>query len=151
MGYYSGDATDVMTFCKSLDIGEDRLASVSGSDVEKYQKLVDAAIDGYLSEYYFLPIIPYSQMQTDGTVAKVFPGMIRMIALQWTAGLMLQSEFQQVEPNISEHAKNLIDDSKREMQHIVDYSVRIPGQRRKHPSPTMPPSLAPSKTNELLI
>jgi len=149
--YYSGTQSDVLQFCKSLNISEDKLNGVSHVNVVRMQEIVDDAIDGYLNEYYFTPLHPFSQVQPDGSVKKVFPGKIRFLALQWTAGLLLQTEFQNVEPNINEQATKFVEEAKKEMQQIVDYSTRIPGQRRKHPSPTMPPNLAPSKTNEFQL
>ena len=70
--YYSGPAENIMIFCKSLDISEDRLATVSPVKIEQYQRIVDDAIDGYLCEYYFIPLTPYNQAMPDGSVRKVF-------------------------------------------------------------------------------
>ena len=149
--YYSGDAENIMLFCKSLNISEDRLATVPRPACERMQRIVDDAIDGYLCEYYFTPLVHYNQVQPDGTLRKVFPGKIRFLAIQWTAGLLLMSEFQGLEPNLNEQAQRFVEEAKKEMQQMVDYSTRIPGQRRKHPCPTMPPNLAPSKTNEFQL
>lgn len=149
--YYSGSSENIMLFCKSLDISDDRLSTVRPQTVEKYQSLVDEAINNYLAELYFVPITPYNQVQNDGTVKKVFPGKLRLLAIQWTSGLLLQSEFQNLEPNVNEQARNYVDDAKKEMQQITDFSMRIPGQRRKNPVPTMPPNLAPSKTAEWFL
>lgn len=149
--HYSGKAENVLLFCRSLNISEDRLATVPLPALERMQRIVDDAIDGYLCEYYFTPIVAYNQVRPDGTVRKVFPGKIRFLAIQWTAGLLLLSEFQGLEPNINEQGQKFIEEAKKEMQQMVDYSTRIPGQRRKHPSPTMPPNLAPSKTNEFQL
>lgn len=149
--YYSGPAENIMIFCKSLDISEDRLATVSPIKIEQYQRIVDDAIDGYLCEYYFIPLTPYNQAMPDGSVRKVFPGKIRFLAIQWTAGLVLQSEFQNMEPNMHEAGVRFVEEAKKEMQQMVDFSTRIPGQRQKHPCPTMPPNLAPSKTNEFIL
>lgn len=149
--YYSGPEDNVLMFCKSLDISDDRLASVSPVKVERYQRIVDDAIDGYICEYYFTPLTAYNQVQPDGSIRKVFPGKIRFLAIQWTAGLILQSEFQNMEPNLHEAGVRFVEEAKKEMQQIVDFSTRIPGQRRKHPCPTMPPNLAPSKTNEFIL
>ena len=149
--YYSGPVDNVMMFCRSLEISGDRLATTSALDVEKYQRLVDDAIDGMLCEYYFVPLHVYTQVQPDGGVRRLFPGKIRLLAIHWTAGLLMQSQFQNLEPNLHEMSKSYIDEAKRELQEIVDYSTRIPGQRRKHPCPTMPPNLAPSKTNEFRL
>jgi len=149
--YYSGSEDNILMFCKSLDISDDRLASVSPVKVERYQRIVDDAIDGYICEYYFTPLTAYNQVQPDGSIRKVFPGKIRFLAIQWTAGLILQSEFQNMEPNMHEAGVRFVEEAKKEMQQIVDFSTRIPGQRRKHPCPTMPPNLAPSKTNEFIL
>lgn len=149
--YYSGPEENILMFCKSLNISDDRLASTSPVKVEKYQRIVDDAIDGYICEYYFTPLTVYNQVQPNGSIRKVFPGKIRFLAIQWTAGLLLQSEFQNMEPNMHEAGVRFVEEAKKEMQQIVDFSTRIPGQRRKHPSPTMPPNLAPSKTNEFIL
>lgn len=149
--YYSGTVENVLRFCKSLDLSSDKLRGVSPERVELMQRLVDDHINDTISEYYFVPLRPYNQVQPDGSVRKVFPGKIRMIALQWTAGLLLQTEFQSSEPNMNEQARLLVEEAKKETQQIVDFSTRIAGQRRKHPSPTMPPNLAPSKTNEFQL
>lgn len=149
--YYSGTVDTVMQFCKSVGVNGDKLVNISPVKVENMQRLVDDAIDGKLTEYYFTPLVCYNQVQPDGSIRKVFPGNIRLLAVQWVAGLILQTEFQNVEPNTNEQAVRFVEESKRELQEIVDYSVRIPGQRRKHPSPTMPPNLAPSKTNEFRL
>lgn len=149
--HYSGTVDNIMMFCKSLGVNGDELVNISPVKVENMQRLVDDAIDDTLGEYYFTPLVCYNQQRPDGTIRKVFPGKIRLMATQWVAGLLLQTEFQNVEPNINEQATRFVEASKRELQEIVDYSVRIPGQRRKHPSPTMPPNLAPSKTNEFRL
>lgn len=149
--YYSGEVDNIMMFCRSLEISGDRLATTSSLDVEKYQRLVDDAIDGMLCEYYFVPLHAYSQVQPDGGVRRLFPGKIRLLAIHWVAGLLMQSQFQNLEPNLHEMSNKYIEEAKKELQEIVDYSTRIPGQRRKHPCPTMPPNLAPSKTNEFRL
>ena len=149
--YYSGPKENILLFCKSLNISDDRLSSIRPQSIEKYQRLVDDAIDGYLTEFYFTPICAYNQVQNDGSVRKVFPGKLRLLAIQWTAGLLLQSEFQNLEPNVNEQARLFVEDAKKEMQQITDFSMRIPGQRRKNPLPTMPPNLAPSKTAEYFL
>lgn len=148
--HYSGTVQSVLLFCKSLDISSDKLSNFQYPKIVQMQILVDDAIDGYINEYYFTPLSPFHQVQTDGTLRTVFPGKIRLLAVQWTAGLLLQTQFQQLEPNMNEQAQRFVEEAKKEMQNIVDFSTRIPGQRRKHPSATMPPNLAPSKSQEYL-
>lgn len=149
--HYSGTVESVLLFCKSLDLSNDKLSNFQYPKIVQMQTIVDDAIDGYLNEYYFTPISPFNQVQLDGTVRKLFPGKIRFIAVQWTAGLLLQTQFQSLETNMNEQAQRFVEEAKKEIQQVIDYSTRIPGQKRKHPSPTMPPNLAPSKTNEFQL
>ena len=149
--FYSGTVDAVMLFCRSLDLSEDKLSGFQYPRIVQMQRLVDDYIDGTLNEYYFTPLSPFNQVQLDGSVKKVFPGKIRLLAIQWVAGLLLQTQFQATETNINEQAQRFVEEAKKEIQAIIEYSTRIPGQRRKHPSPTMPPNLAPSKTNEFLL
>ena len=142
--YYSGGVDDIKALCKALNIGEGKLSTITTAMVEHYMGLVDGAIDGYLTEYYFIPIVPYNQVMPDGKVKKVFPGKLRMTAQYWTAGLLLSSEFQNLEQNINEASKNYVEESKKELFQITLYNQRLPGQRMKSAvSKTMPPSLQP--------
>lgn len=148
--YYSGPVENILAFCKSLNVSGDRLIGLDTLKIERMQRLVDDYIDETLGEYYFTPLVPFNQVQRDGSLRKAFPGKVRLMAIQWTAGLLLQTEFQNMEPNVNEQASRFVEDARKEFQQMLDYSTRIPGQRRKHPSPTMPPNLAPSKTAQWL-
>lgn len=146
MEYYSGTIEDIKMFCKSLNIDEGRLSTLNSSNVEKYQSLVDGAIDGYLSETYFLPIKSYNQVNADGNVELVFPKRLRLLAQQWTAGLMIVNEMQQQDQNMNEAGKSLIDEAKKEIYQMALWNHRIPGQRYKSAvSHTMPPNFEPPK------
>ena len=142
--YYAGEVSDVMLFCKSLNIGNGKLCKINDEMVKKYMMLVNESIDSYLIDYYFVPVRRYNQVQPDGSIKKVFPGKIRLTALQWTAGLLLQSEFQNLEPNVSESAMKYIEDSRKEIYQMTLFNVRIPGLRWKSPmSRTMLPAMEP--------
>ena len=148
--YYSGTISDVMLFCKSLNIGNGKLSKINTEIVEKYMAIVDGLIDSYLQDYYFVPVRKYNRVQIDGSLKKVFPGKIRLIALQWTAGLLLQSEFQNLQPNQSQAVMKYIEQARKEIYQITLYNARIPGLRWKANgiSHFAPPELMPSKNPE---
>lgn len=150
--YYAGEISDVMLFCKSLNIGGGRLSKISDSSVYYYMKLVNDFIDGYLTESYFLPIRRYNRVLPNGQVEKVFPGKVRLCAIQWTAGLLLISEFQTQEPNMNEMGNKLIEEAKREIHQMTLWNMRLPGQRFKsNVSRTLPPGMQVPLNPELLL
>jgi hypothetical protein len=150
--YYSGSFQDVKEVAKSLKIGEGKLAMISQEMVNRYQERADREIDGELERYYYTPIRFYNvYMPATATTVRVFPGMIRKLALYMTAGLLLTSEFQQMEPNMLEAAQNYINDSKRDLFEIIKFTRRIPGQQWKHNLRTAPPTMMPGYTPELNI
>jgi hypothetical protein len=85
-----------------------------------------------------------NQIQPDGTLKRVFPGDIHRLALYWTAGLMLLSEFQNLSQNVTDQAQSYIDDSRKALFAVVRFNHRIPGQEAKsHISRTLPPNMQP--------
>jgi len=142
--FYSGSWEDIRKLCKVLNIGEGRIAQINQELVEFYQEQVDREIDGELERYYYIPLHAYNVYQrgTSSTVP-VFPGAIRSLARYWTAGILLTSEFQGLEPNANESAQNYITESKQKLYDFIRFQKRIPGQRWKHNLRTMPPTMAP--------
>ena len=144
--YYSGSTDDVKVFCKSLNIDSGRLSTVQPANIKHFQLLVDGAIDGYFSESYFLPIKPYNQVDVKGEPHLIFPKRLRLLAQQWTAGLMIISEFQHQEQNMNEAGIKLVEEAKKEIYQMTLWNHRIPGQRYKSLSGrTMPPNFEPPK------
>lgn len=145
--YYAGQVKDVLMFCKSLNIGNGKLSKVTDEMVQKYMRLVNGHIDSYLQQYYFVPIRRYNRVRLDGTLQKVFPGKIRLVALQWTSGLLLQSEFQNLQPNQNESVIKYIEQARKQIYQLTIYNARIPGLRWKANgiSHFAPPELMPSK------
>jgi len=142
--YYSGTPEDVKKFCKSLNIGSGRLAAVQDAHVEVFQRQADQVIDGMLVENYFLPIKPYNQVGADGVPRLVFPGRLRYLAQQMTAGLLMLSEFQQQEQNMNEAGAKMFEEAKKEIYLLTLWNHRIPGQRWKsRTSHFMPPNVEP--------
>jgi len=152
--YYSGDWQSIRNICRVLKMGEGRLAKITQELVNFYQEMVDREIDGELTQYYYIPIRGYNVWMPDansgaGATVKVFPGNIRTIARYWTAGLLLTSEFQGLDPNTNESANNYIIDSKQKIFDIIKFSRRIPGARWKSRQRPMPPTLDPGYLPEL--
>lgn len=152
--YYSGTVEDIKKHVRMLRIDDSRLSQIKHSLVLFYMQTVDSAIDGYLDAYYQTPLRKYKIAQADGTsTSSIFPGKIVMIARNWVCGLLVQSEFQQLEPSQSDSASQYIENSKRDLFNISNLSSsRLPGQiLRSSLSPTMPPGLQPSIPLEPLI
>ncbi len=142
--YYSGSPDDVKKFCKSLNVGSGRLAVVKDENIEVFQRQADQVIDGMLVENYFLPIKPYNQVDANGVPHLVFPGRLRYLAQQMTAGLLMLSEFQQQEQNMNEAGMKMFEEAKKEIYQLTLWNHRIPGQRWKsRTSHFMPPNVEP--------
>jgi len=146
--FYSKDWEDVKDVTRTLNIGEGKLSQINQPLVEKYQEMVDREIDSMLSDLYWVPLKAFNQYQPDGTTKGVFPGDVRRLARFWTAGLLLRSEFQGLEPNANEGALNYIEDARRELYKMIRFNHRIQGQVMKHGIRTMLPTMAPPAYNE---
>jgi len=147
--YYSGSFEKVRNICKSLKIGEGKLAKVTQGLVNEFQETADREIDGELERFYYVPIRARKVfMPGTGTTKLVFPGMVEKLALYLAAGLLLTSEFQQMEPNVLESAQNYINDSRKDLFELTKFTRRIPGQQIKHNLRTAPPSMMPGYVPE---
>ena len=87
-------------------------------------KLVNDFVDGYLKILF-----PIKYNRDSEMVEKIFPGKVRLCAIQWTAGLLLCSEFQTQEPNMNEMGNKLIEEARKEIHQMTLWNMRIPGQR----------------------
>ena len=142
--YYAGSVEDVIRFCKALNIDEGRLAAVKPINVVSYMKTAEDIINGMLSENYFLPIKPYNQVDVDGVPHLVFPGRIRYLAQQMTAGLLMLTEFQHQEQNMNEAGSKMFEEAKKEIYQLTLYNHHIVGCRWKsRTGHTMPPTFEP--------
>ncbi len=150
--YYCKDPASISAICKVLNLDGGRLQQITDSSIEIYMDMVEQNIDSRLSEYYFTPIRFYNATMPNGNVVKQFPGRIRRIAQYWAAGLLLQSEFQQLETNTSQAAQSYIDDAMKEIHQITTFNQRIEGQVNKSSLgktflPNMQPGLSPEYMN----
>jgi hypothetical protein len=142
--YYAGSVEDVIRFCKALNIDSGRLAAVKPISVVSYMKTAEDIINGMFVENYFLPIKPYNQVDVNGVPHLVFPGRIRYLAQQMTAGLLMLTEFQHQEQNMNEAGAKMFEEAKKEIYQLTLYNHHIPGVRWKsRTSRTMPPNFEP--------
>jgi hypothetical protein len=144
MPYYSGTWQDVRDHARTLKIGEGKIATLSQEVINKWQEYVDREIDGILHELYYVPIRYFNQMQPNGVKKKIYPGEIVALALTWVCAQVVANEFSGVDPNASEQAQTLMEESKKKLQDMVKYCKRIQGQEVKsNISRTMPPTMQP--------
>lgn len=142
--YYAGSTEDVIRFCKALNIDEGRLSAVKPMNIVSYMKTAEDIINGMLGESYFLPIKPYNQVDVNGIPHLVFPGRLRYLAQQMTAGLLMLTEFQHQEQNMNEAGAKLFEEAKKEVYQLTLWNHRIPGARwRSRESHFMPPRVEP--------
>lgn len=140
--YYSGNWQDIKNLAKSLKLGEGKISRITQTVVNYYQEMVDREIDSIVGELYHTPLLEFNQVQPDGTTKRIFPGNLRYLARMWVVGLLVVSEFQQLDPNISEQANQMLEESRRRMYNVVRYNQRLPGQEmRSNLSRTLPPSM----------
>ena len=135
--YYSGTAQSMTDFLLTLNIGEGKADRINFETINRYQEMIDREIDGILNELYYTPIRSYNQVKSVAdrngrpVTVRVFPGDVRRLAKMWTAGQILVSEFQQLEPNLTDQASNLINEAKTEVYSLAKPTHWIAGQRRK--------------------
>lgn len=142
--YYAGSVEDVVRFCKSLNIDSGRLAAVKPINVVGYMKTAEDIINGMLSENYFVPVKPYNQVDVNGVPHLVFPGRIRYLAQQMTAGLLMLTEFQHQEQNMNEAGAKMLEEAKKELYQLTLWNNKIPGLRkRSRESYFLPPNVEP--------
>lgn len=143
MPYYSSSWIEIRNLCRSLNIGDGKLAKITQELVNDFQEMVDREIDSQLSNYYYTPIKPYNVKMPDGITRSIFPGNVQRLAKYWTAGLLLRSEFQGTDPNVQEAAEKYIEDSKKMLYVLAKFEQRIFGQDMKSAIRTMPPNFQP--------
>lgn len=146
--YYCGSWQDIRQLCRVLNIGQGKAQKLKPQVVYYYMQQVQQLIDGYLQQYYFVPIRPYNLTMPNGKVKKVFPGRLRVCAQQWAAGLLLKSQFQDLDQNTNQAAESYIQYARKQIHQMTLYNQRIPFQIYKSgwgrtALPGMQPGLPP--------
>lgn len=135
--YYSGTSAKVVDFLRVLNIGEGKADRIGFDTVNRYQEMVDRSIDEILGGLYYVPLRQYNQVRPTAdknglqVVQRVFPGELSRISRVWTAALILQSEFQQLESNLTDQVTAMIEDAKKGIYALSKPTHWLPGQRRK--------------------
>ena len=142
--YYSGDWEDIKDVLRVMQIGDGKMAKINQPMVNRFQETVDREVDAILEDVYHTPMRGMNAVQPDGSTKRVFPGDLRRHARYWTAALIMLTEFQQLEQNMTDQMQSYMDDSRKSIFAMKRFTHRIPGQKRKsHYSHTMPPNMQP--------
>lgn len=142
--YYSGDWTDIQDVLRVFNIGEGKMARITQEMVNRFQETVDRETDAILEDVYHTPMRSMNAIQPNGVTKRVFPGDLRRHCRYWAAALLLMSEFQQLEQNMTDQMTTHIEDARKSIFAMKRFTHRIPGQKRKsHYSHTMPPNFQP--------
>ena len=144
--YYAGSWKDIAELCKTLNIsiGSGKAQKISVDVVHMYMQQAQDLINGSLHQYYYLPIQPYHQVMPNGKTKAIFPGRLRVAAQQLAAGLMLQSQFQDLDQNQNSAVEKYIQWGKRQLHACCLFNQRLPGQHYKSGwGKTAPPTMIP--------
>lgn len=147
--YYSGSHKEITEIAKALCLGGGHAVSpqqnLSQEMVNRFQEMVDRAIDGILQETYWVPFVQYNQYMPDGSTKSVYPGELMRAAKYWSAGLLLQSLYTSVDANTNEWIERIIEDAKKNVFRLRRMTQHMAGQKPKgsHWGHTMPPTMAP--------
>jgi len=147
--FYSGSFLDIARVAKVLKIGDGKLDAITRESVNAAQEKADREIDGILNDLYHTPFRQKMKMAPDGVYKTFFPGDLVQAAIYYTAGLLLSSEFQNLQSNsndqsnaILEKAKVMVFDLKKNTHWISS------AERKSNVSRTMPPSWQPAWVNQ---
>lgn len=147
--YYCGEISDITMICRVLNLEGGRIQKITDPIILKYMDMVEQSVDSYLESYYFTPIREYNVVNASGQIVKQFPGRLRRLSQYWCAGLMITSEFQQLDANTSQIAETYIKDAQNELYQLTIFNQRLPGQVYKSSwGNTFPPSLQPGMQPE---
>lgn len=148
--YYAGSWKDIAELCKTLNIsiGSGKAQKISVDVVHMYMQQAQDLANGYLNQYYYIPIQPMNQVMPNGKTKQVFPGRLRVATQQLAAGLMLQSQFQDLDQNQNTAAQKYIQYSKRQLHALCLFNQRLNQSSYKSgwgktAIPTMQPGIPP--------
>jgi len=144
--FYSGEwDKNIEPLVKALNIGAGRLNTINSALVQRYQEQVDRMIDNQLMPLY---VVPISRMRIYNRTRDVFvltyPGRVQEAARYWVAGLLMKSEFQQMDGNVNEAVQNYIDYALTIVEQSKSMIDRLEGQEwRSDLSRFLPPGALP--------
>lgn len=126
--YYAGSWKDIAQLCKTLNItiGTGKAQRITPDIVRLYMQQAQDLANGYLQQYYFLPIQPYNQVMPNGKTKSVFPGRLRVACQQLAAGLLLKSQFQDLDQNTNNSAESYVEYARKQLHQMCLFSQRLP-------------------------
>ena len=141
--FYSGSWEDIRTICRSLNIGEGKIAKIGQETVNFFQESADREIDAQLTNLYITPLIQFNQYMPDGSTKALYPGEIVGLARYFAAGLLMASEFQGVAENAQEQSEKYLAVAKKSLYDITRFNHRLQGQIYISTLRMMPPTWQP--------
>lgn len=144
--FYSGEwDLNIKPLVRSLDVDSGRLNNVNAPLIQRYQEQVDRLIDNSLMSLY---VVPLARMRVYNRSRDVwvltYPGKIQEAARYWVAGLLMKSEFQQVDGNTNEAVQGYIDYALTIVEQCKSMTDRLEGQEwRPDISRFLPPGAMP--------
>lgn len=150
-GYYAQSVTDIKNQVRILALrgGRAQPATLSDDMIYYYMDLAEQHIDSGLQELYMVPIRPYNHKMPNGETVLTFPSMIKILAQKFTAALILEAEFQNIDPNVAgDLGDRYLTECKQQLHRLTSYNVRVIGQTIKSgwgrtAIPSMQPGLPP--------
>ena len=144
--FYSGEwDKNIEPLVKALNIGDGRLNTIDAALIQRYQEQVDRNIDNNLMSLYLVPLARLRiYNRTRDVWVLTYPGRVQEAARYWVAGLLMKSEFQQMDGNINEAVQNYVDYSLTIIEQIKSMMDRLDGQEwRSDVSRFLPPGALP--------
>ena len=144
--FYSGEwDKNIEPLVKALNVGAGRLNTIDASLIQRYQEQVDRMIDNNLMILY---VVPLARMRiynrTNSNFVLTYPGRVQEAARYWVAGLLMKSEFQQMDGNLNEAVQNYVDYALTIVEQCKAMIDRLDGQEwRSDLSRFLPPGALP--------
>jgi len=137
--YYSGTEDEIKRFLLGMEVGNDRISSLTPEEVASAQARIDDVLDDELSTVMYTPV----QKILDKNGHEVYPGSVRTIALKRTAVELVETNFGEVQPNVTELVATYKAQADEEIGRIQRREIMLRGQTYKNPNKFIPPEVAP--------
>jgi len=144
--FYSGDwERNIRPLIKALNIDAGKMNSIDMLSILRQQEQTDRYIDNELQALYIVPFVKYKIFNhSSNAFVLTYPGKIAEAARYHCAGLILKTEFQQVESNTNEEVQSYLDYALTILQEIRAFTYRLEGQQVKPDiSLFLPPTAMP--------
>lgn len=144
--FYSGESSEVADMMRQIETETGQVvenvstSNVDAEEINANQEEIDRWLDDRLRATHKVPIYQYV-VGTGSDKRKVFPGIIKEIAIMFTAVRILRSRLYDVNPQQSDSLLQYTELSEQRVRDITTGVIRIPGARRRGRSRTLPPNM----------